>query len=485
MSDAEPIIYWFRHDLRLTDLPGLHAALASGRPVLPCYVLDDDSPGERRLGGASRWWLHHSLAALQQDLAEKGAPLLLLHGDTRKLLPELARRVGATDIYCSRGYEPWAAQLEQTLFESLQQDDVTLKRFPGYLLFEPESICNQSDKPFRVFTPFWKHCLKTATPREPSALPSTCNFQEGDSESVTLKALDLLPQNPDWAAGWADLWQPGSAGARNALQGFLADGLNNYRDERDVPGKASTSKLSPHLHFGEISPVQVWHTVKQATAGQAGPESQAQKFLAEVGWREFNTHLLWHFPHIAEGPFNAAFSAFPWQQNAAMLHQWQRGETGYPIVDAGMRELWQTGYMHNRVRMVCASFLTKHLLLHWRHGEQWFWDTLLDADMANNLGGWQWSAGCGADAAPYFRIFNPILQGKKFDGKGEYVRRWIPELAQLPDRYLHEPWAAPAEVLETAAVELGETYPQPIVDHAEARQTALNAYAAMKNDDAG
>lgn len=480
VSMPNPIIYWFRQDLRTTDLPGLAAAVATGQPLLACYILDDASPGEHRPGSASRWWLHHSLTALSAELDKLGIPLVLRRGATASELGRLIEESGADALYCARQYEPWARQLEQQLHQDLQQS-VTFKRFPGALLFEPENISNQSGQPFKVFTPFWRHCRNGEPPPAPRPAPRAARGFAGSIAGDSLDGWQLCPKDPDWAATWTSLWQPGSAGAHSRLETFLAAGVNDYSEGRDHPARDTTSRLSPHLHFGEISPRQVWHEAMALAAGDAACREQIDKFLSELGWREFSYHLLHHFPDLAEQPFKPQFKRFPWLGDSAALTAWQRGQTGYPIVDAGMRELWQTGYMHNRVRMVVASFLTKHLLIHWRAGARWFWDTLVDADLANNSCGWQWVAGSGADASPYFRIFNPVTQGEKFDEQGIYIRRWVPELAGLPDRYLNRPWAAPKDVLADAGVCLGASYPGPIVDHKAAREAALAAYAAIKD----
>ncbi len=477
-----PIIYWFRQDLRTRDLPGLLAAAATGRPLLACYILDDLSPGEHALGSASRWWLHHSLEALAAELATLGGTLVLRNGPAPDVLGELLDETGADTIYCSRLYEPWADELEQVLHQSLEARAVTFKRFPGSLLFEPGTVLNQSGSAFKVFTPFWRHCRSADSPRAPRPRPTNINWHQQTPAGDTLANWTLLPRKPDWAKGWSDLWEPGSAGAQKRLKQFLAGPVADYTDGRNHPAREATSRLSPHLHFGEISPRTLWHRAQDLAASDPGSQQQIDKFLSEMGWREFSHHLLHHFPHISSQPFKPQFSQFPWLGNEAALQAWQMGQTGYPIVDAGMRELWQTGYMHNRIRMVVASFLTKHLLVHWRSGARWFWDTLLDADLANNSCGWQWVAGSGADASPYFRIFNPVIQGEKFDAQGDYVRQWIPELALLPDRYLNKPWEAPAAVLEAAGVTLGENYPEPLVDHKAARESALAAYASIKGD---
>ena len=478
---TSPIIYWYRQDLRTHDLPGLIAAAATGQPVIPCYILDDQAPGEWSPGGASRWWLHHSLASLGRDIAGAGGTLVLRSGNTGEELQKLIQETGAAEVYCSRHYEPWAAALEKQLHDDLDAAGVTLKRYGGNLLFEPEQISNQSGLPFKVFTPFWKHCLKMPEPAAPRPVPESITWLQGVLHSVPLDDLELRPRQPDWAAAWTDQWQPGSQGAAKKLQSFLQNGIENYSEGRNHPALDCTTRLSPHLHYGEISPRQLWHSARQTAATRPQLDSQVAKFLSEMGWREFSHHLLHHFPELDAQPFKERFAHFPWMSNDQGLQAWQRGQTGYPLVDAGMRELWHTGYMHNRVRMIAASFLTKHLLIHWRVGAKWFWDTLLDANLANNSCGWQWVAGSGADASPYFRIFNPILQGQKFDAQGEYIRHWVPELAAMPDRYLNNPWDAPAAILDSAGVHLGSTYPLPIVDHAKARESALAAYGALKN----
>jgi deoxyribodipyrimidine photo-lyase len=474
-----PIIYWFRQDLRLQDLPGLAAAAASGVPVIPCYILDDAAPGDWAPGAASRWWLHHSLAALAGEISELGGTLVLRSGDTRSHLEQLIADSGARAVYCSRQYEPWAAGLERELHQSLANEGVTFKRYPGTLIHEPEHISNQSGQPFRVFTPFWRKCRSVIpAPPGPALNAEVCWF-DAPLDSDILEDWSLAPEDPDWAAHWPRWWRPGSGGAREKLRHFLEEGLDNYAEGRDHPALDCTTRLSPHLHFGEISPRQVWQTVLEAAVSAPALDQQVEKFLSELGWREFSHHLLHHFPDMSDQAFKPQFRQFPWIADEHKLRSWQRGQTGYPMVDAGMRELWQTGYMHNRVRMIVASFLTKHLLIHWRVGAKWFWDTLVDADLANNSCGWQWVAGSGADASPYFRIFNPVLQGKKFDVRGEYIRRWVPELKELPDRYLCRPWEAPEAVLLQAGVTLGDSYPHPLVQHEYAREAALSAYASL------
>lgn len=476
---STPVIFWYRQDLRTHDLPGLSAAAATGQPIIPCYILDDISPGQWHIGSASRWWLHHSLLSLDADLAELGGALVLRRGEAMEVLSQLLEETGARDIYCTRMYEPWAAALEQRLHSSFSAQDVCFKRFGGSLLHEPEQIANLSGQPYKVFTPFWRRCRAQPEPALPQPLPDSAAWWTGPVEREDFNSWQLCPHEPDWAAQWPQWWTPGDAGAQQKLRAFLDEGLDNYSDGRNHPALDCTTRLSPHLHYGEISPREVWHRARTAAAHVPALEEEVAKFLSEMGWREFSYHLMHHFPGIPEQAFKAPFRQFPWQADAGKLQAWQRGQTGYPLVDAGMRELWQTGYMHNRVRMIVASFLTKHLLIHWREGANWFWHTLLDADLANNSSGWQWVAGSGADASPYFRIFNPIAQGQKFDAEGAYIRRWVPELSALPDRHLNCPWETPQAVLDEAGIVLGEDYPLPIVEHKAARESALAAYASL------
>lgn len=477
----EPIIFWYRQDLRLDDLPGLAAASATGRPVIPCYILDDVSPGDWRIGSAGRWWLHYSLTALKGEFSKRGGFLVLRRGEALSVLEQLAQETGAQDIYCTRMYEPWAVKLEKKLHEHLEGKGIKLKRYGGALLHEPESIRNKSGQPYKVFTPFWRQCRAMPEPIAPKSLGADTRWWNKAIDSDNIDNWALCPSAPDWATGWKQLWQPGSAGALDRLTTFLHATVDNYSEGRNHPALDHTSRLSPHIHFGEISPRTVWYSTLRTAAGDPALEKEVEKFMSELGWREFSHSLMHHFPRIQERAFKESFDAFPWLGDETHLRAWQKGLTGYPMVDAGMRELWRTGYMHNRVRMIAASFLTKHLLIHWRKGAEWFWDTLLDADLANNSCGWQWVAGSGADASPYFRIFNPIAQGKKFDAHGGYIRRWIPELKNLPDRYLFSPWEAPKDILEEANVVLGKDYPLPIVEHSVARESALTAYATLKD----
>jgi deoxyribodipyrimidine photo-lyase len=475
VNDARPILYWFRSDLRTADLPGLSAAVQSGRPVVPCYVLDDDGGGGRPLGSASRWWLHHSLESLGAELATIGLRLVLRRGDTARQLGSLVRETDASAVYCSRGLCATGASLEESLQTALGATGVDFKRYPGTVLLQPEQVATGDGSPYRVFTPFWRRCRELVPADPPLAAPARCVVSAPSVRSAALSDLDLLPQRPNWAAHWPELWSPGVPGAHRRLEAFLEDRAAIYRDGRNFPAAEATSRLSPHLRFGEISPRQVWWRVRRHQAEHPSTHDQLDKFLSELGWREFSYHLLFHFPHIVSEPFRDNFRAFPWRDDPQALELWQQGRTGYPIVDAGMRELWHTGYMHNRVRMVVASFLCKHLLLPWQEGEAWFHDTLVDADPANNACGWQWAAGSGADAAPYFRIFNPTLQGQKFDTKGIYVRRWVPELKHVPQKHIHQPEPAQPDLLLDEA-----PYPPPMVDHKTARQRALEAYDTIK-----
>lgn len=478
-----PLILWFRRDLRLSDNPALAAAAATGDPVVPVFILDEVSNGVRPLGSASRWWLHHSLASLANGVSDLGSPLVLRRGPADAVLQQLIEETGAKGVFWNRLYDAASVDRDTRIKQDLQGSGRIAESFNGSLLHEPWTIKTKTGKPYSVFTPFWKAILALGDPGATEQTPEQMKAPDNPVDSDTLDDWNLLPTNPDWAGGLRDMWKPGEQTAQIQLRTFHDTALPDYGDGRDIPGANGTSMMSPHLHFGEISPRQIWRATRfWADAKELSAASgTAQAYLREIGWREFNQHLQFHFPNLPMQNVNQRFDAFPWVDDADALAAWQRGRTGYPIVDAGMRELWETGWMHNRVRMVVASFLVKHLRIHWRQGEDWFWDTLVDADPANNAGNWQWVAGCGFDAAPYFRIFNPILQGERFDTDGRYVRRWVPEIADLPDKYLHKPWEAPAALLEEAGIRLGDTYPSPIVDHKAARQTALDAYGALKN----
>lgn len=478
------VILWFRKDLRLSDNPALQAALAAHASIIPVYIFDDATDGRWKPGAASRWWLHHSLDALDARLRERNSRLILAQGESQKVIAELLAKTKATSVYWSRCYEPHAVARDKRIKAELVAKGVEAKTFNSALLFEPQNIANKQGGPFQVFTPYWRHCLAQPVAEEVSAVPRAALPAPAVwPRSLALAELELLPRLK-WADGFGDIWTPGQEGAQKRLQVFLKKKAAVYDEARDIPSEDATSGLSPHLHFGEIGPRQIW-AAAQALSKDSGIfplNNGVQRFLTEVGWREFAHHLLYHFPDTPERPLRKQFEKFAWAKDhdGSKLRAWQQGQTGYPIVDAGMRQLWQTGWMHNRVRMIVASFLVKHLRLSWTHGAAWFWDTLVDADLANNTLGWQWSAGCGADAAPYFRIFAPVTQGEKFDPEGSYVRRWVPELAKVPAKFLHRPWEAPADLLARAEVVLGATYPRPIVDHATARSEALTAFKALR-----
>lgn len=471
-----PIILWFRQDLRLADNPALSDAVQSGAPIIPVYILDDINAGEWAMGGASRVWLHHSLTALNKTI---GGHLSCFSGDAHAVMERLVKETGASGVYWNRCYEPWRMARDAAIKTTLESAGITVKSFNGALLYEPWQVKKDDGTPYRVFTPYFRRgCIAAGEPPLPLAAPKAMNFIPASGQGA-IAALDLLPRTPRWDQKMEQYWAIGESGARQRLNDFLDDGLRNYKDGRNNPAENYVSRLSPHLHFGEISPRTAWHAVRQRMIPD-GVERDGDHFLSELGWREFSHSLLYYNHTLPTEPLQTRFNAFPWVNDPAGLRAWQRGMTGYPIVDAGMRELWETGYMHNRVRMIVGSFLVKDLLLHWSHGEKWFWDCLFDADLANNAASWQWIAGCGADAAPYFRIFNPVGQGEKFDPDGLYVRRWCPELAKLPNDLIHCPWDAEPLILKQAGITLGKTYPRPIVDHKAARAKALTAFQTTK-----
>lgn len=462
-----PVIMWFRQDLRLSDHPALAAAAAAG-PVIPVFVLDDETPGEWSWGGASRWWLHRSLENLSRDV-----PLVVCRGRADAALASVFKSTGAKALCFTRDYAPWSAALEQRIKSACDAAGASCHRYGGFLLHEPETIRTGAGDFFKVYTPFSRACFTKGEPRAAKGKVSVTWASHG-LDRPPLNSFGLLPRRPNWASGFETVWQPGEAGARLRLARFLEEGLKGYAEGRDRTDLQHTSQLSPHLHWGEISPHQVWQAIRQAMDASGGQlDRDGEKFLKEVLWREFAYHLIHHVPSFPDTPFRHEFTDFPWRHDEAALGRWQRGETGYPIVDAGMRELWTTGIMHNRVRMITASFLIKHLLQPWTAGERWFWDTLVDADIGNNAASWQWVAGCGADAAPYFRIFNPVLQGEKFDPNGDYVRRWLPELRDVPADVIHRPWEMTLPP---------KAYPAPMVDHARARARALGSFSAIKKD---
>jgi deoxyribodipyrimidine photo-lyase len=446
-------IVWFRHDLRIDDNPALAAAAKRG-PVVPVFIWTPDEEAPWEPGAASRWWLHQSLEKLAASLEKLGTPLVIRRGPTLAALESLVKETGATHVAWNRRYEPAVIARDTAIKKKLAAAGLDVESFNGSLLFEPMHVATKEGKPYQVFTPFWRALLGRDEPAEPVAGPRKLAAAAAKLKTLGIDELGLLPAI-DWAGTMRKTWAPGEAGAKRRLEAFLAAGLGGYGSERDRPDHEGTSSLSPHLHLGEVSPRRVWHAVREAVGGKPAAKisGSPEVYLRELGWREFANHLLYHFPHTTDAPLRADYARFPWANDPVGLRAWQRGRTGFPIVDAGMRQLWATGWMHNRVRMIVASFLVKDLRVSWLEGAKWFWDTLVDADLAANTLGWQWAAGCGADAAPYFRIFNPTSQAEKFDPDGEYVRAWVD--------------VEPAE------------YPEPIVDHAQARLRALEALKAV------
>ncbi|MBL95403.1 MAG: Deoxyribodipyrimidine photo-lyase [Alphaproteobacteria bacterium MarineAlpha3_Bin5] len=464
-------IHWFRLDLRLSDNPALTNS-AKHRHVLPIYIFDDLNSSEFKMGRASRWWLHHSLASLEASLEGN---LSIYHGEPLDILNDIVARFNVKSVYWNRCYEPWRIVGDRRIKENLKAKGIEVESANGSLLWEPWTVKKQDGSFYKVFTPFYrKGCLGAEVPRDPLDPPQNVQYHKDEEFSLNLDALQLLP-HIRWDKKMVQHWNIGEGGARVRFQEFINEGLPHYKDGRNVPAKPYVSRLSPHLHFGEISPNQLWYGVKSISADQ-----NIEHFCSELGWREFSYSQLYYNPKLPRENLQSRFNAFPWFDNESLLRAWQKGRTGIPMVDAGMRELWQTGYMHNRVRMIVGSFLVKNLRLHWHYGARWFWDTLVDADLANNSAGWQWIAGCGADASPFFRIFNPATQGQKFDPDGRYIRRFVPEIAMLPDKYLFSPWKAEGYVLENANVQLDITYPSPIIDLKQSREAALAAFQSLK-----
>lgn len=464
-------IVWFRRDLRLADNPALDHARRAHAAVVPVFIWDPDAEGDWSPGAASRWWLHHALAHLDDRLRQRGSRLIIARGNTAAELERIGRAVGAEAVYWNRLYEPAYVGRDQTLKRQLLDSGVSARSFGGSLLFEPWHLLKADDSPYLVFTPFWKQMQKRWTPMLAAPEPRELSAPERWPATLKLSELALLPAS-SWASGFESRWTPGELAARTRLERFVGEAVEHYQSARDRPDRHGSSRLSPHLHFGELSPAQVVRALDDA--GEL-PQGQGRwSFLREIAWREFSSHLLFHFPTLPDEPLKDQFSAFPWRVQADYagdLRAWQQGCTGIPMVDAGMRELWQTGWMHNRVRMIVASFLTKNLLIPWQEGAKWFWDTLVDADLANNSAGWQWTAGCGADAAPFFRVFNPVLQGEKFDPEGAYVRRWVPELSGRSAKRLHQ---------ARESSERGLDYPSARVDLKGSRERALAAYAEIR-----
>jgi len=473
-------IVWFRQDLRLADNPALFAAVKASQKVLCVYIHNPDEEGKWPPGGATKWWLNHSLQSLSQSLKKSGARLDLFTGNSKEVLLELAEQTKAEAIFWNRRYEPHTIDRDTQIKKALTAQGIKAESFNGSLLLEPHEVANKQGKPFQVYTPFWRACYEHLIPTPLVETPGDFRSPPTPKGIVSLTDLKLLSKIR-WDSGMEKAWVPGEEGAWKRLEDWISL-APKYDSLRNQPDEGGTSRLSPYLHFGELSPRQIWHRIlekfrlEEGTALPGGIEVYAK----EIVWREFGYHLMFHFPRTPLEPLRATYAKFPWNKDRSLLKDWQKGKTGYPMVDAGMRQLWHTGWMHNRVRMIVASFLVKHLLLPWQDGTRWFWDTLVDADLASNTLGWQWSAGCGADAAPYFRIFNPITQGEKFDPNGDYVRTWVPELAGLDATWIHKPWEAPPFVLASAKIELGKTYPKPIVDHAKARARALDALATLR-----
>jgi deoxyribodipyrimidine photo-lyase len=465
---TQTCLVWFRQDLRLADNLALRAALETDLPIFCIFIADETTPAEMQLGGASKWWLHQSLTTLDHDLQQRGNKLLLYRGNPHVILQELITKLNITKIFWNRCYDAHAIARDKKIKATLLKDNIEVQSFNSHLLFEPWTILNQAGQPYKVFTPFWKKGCLSNSQNWPQSFPipkkirGISHFPLSDS----LISWKLLPTHPNWASQFYNEWQPGEAGAHKRLKHFMDIGILDYKELRDFPAQEKVSRLSPHLHWGEIAPWRIWNELEnELHSNRQLVTANVENFQSELGWREFSYYLLYHFPQLPTDNFRSEFNQFPWKKNSHALKAWQQGKTGYPLVDAGMRQLWQTGWMHNRVRMVVASFLVKDLRLHWHEGARWFWDTLVDADLANNSASWQWVAGCGVDAAPYFRIFNPITQSEKFDPSGEYIRRWVPELRELDSKMIHTPWKIPSL-----------NYPEPIVNHDEARIAALQAY---------
>ena len=470
----ETRILWFRQDLRLADNPALVAALADGARILPIYILDDSQAWP--IGGAGRWWLHHSLAALAVGLGRQGATLVLRRGDPAQILPALATEIGATAIHAGIAHEPAWRAADAAVAAALPHA-TRLHLHRTATLIDPDRIRSQTNTIYGMYTPFARAVEALGEPPDPLAAPASIPATTAASDR--LEDWHLLPTRPDWAGGLRALWTPGDLAAETRLKLFVTAAVSRYGTGRNLPGEDGTSMLSAHLHWGELSPRTVWHASRTET-----DTPDHHTYRRELIWRDFSAYLLWHHPSLPEAPLRPAFGKLPFRKDPSELAAWHDGRTGVPIVDAGMRQLWQTGWMHNRVRMIAASFLVKHLLISWQEGEAWFWDTLVDADLASNAASWQWIAGTGIDSQPFFRVFNPVTQGQKFDGDGAYVRRFVPELAALPDRYLHAPWTAPRQELSRANVVLGKTYPEPLIDLAAGRDRALDAYRRTVKDQA-
>jgi len=480
------LLVWLRNDLRLADNPALHQAVHDADTVIPVFLWSPDEEGDWAPGGAHCWWLHESLTSLRDSLRDHGSDLVLRAGGSHTVLQELIEETGAGGVYWNQRHVPALDARDEDLMHHLKSQDLDAKRFAARLLHDPDAIETTTGGPYHVYTPFWRKFNKLLEQTRASTppLPKPSLEETAPSSWPTSHGLEALKLRPeirdgvDWAEGLRSFWTPGEDAAHARLDAFLEDRIGNYDTARNRPDKDGTSRLSPYLHHGELSPRQVWDAVHEASPD--GIDEDAESFLREIVWREFSYHLLHHYPETTTEPLKDKFADFPWVENGDALKRWQNGQTGFPIIDAGMRQLYETGWMHNRVRMIVGSFLTKDLRIHWHHGARWFWDTLVDGDLASNTMGWQWAAGSGADAQPFFRIFNPVSQSERHDPNGDYIRRYLPELADLPTTYLHAPWEAPSGALKAAGVSLGQTYPEPMVDHSAAREEALEAYEQIK-----
>ena len=471
-------IFWFRQDLRLEDNLGLYEAGEKG-DVMAVYIFDEDNNKDFKMGAASRWWLHHSLSKLNQKLDNK---LNIYNGNSRDLILKLVKENNIDNVYWNRCYEPSRIKDDSEIKSALKNININCQSFKASLLFEPWEVTKDDGSYYKVFTPFYKKgYVNSAPPRPPLPIPEKLNLIKEKSHATTIDQLNLLG-SINWYHKMEKIWKIGEDAAKKRFDDFLKNGLENYKEGRNFPAKNNVSILSPHLHFGEISPNYIWHKVQDKNISDKIPSQDINHFLSELAWREFSYYLLYHFQGLPRQNFQPKFDQFPWQKDDILLKAWQKGQTGYPIIDAGMRQLWQTGYMHNRVRMIVGSFLVKNLLLHWHDGAEWFWDCLVDADLANNSASWQWIAGSGADAAPYFRVFNPLLQSEKFDPDGTYIKHFVPELKDMPTPHLFKPWQAPESILKSAKVTLGKDYPKPVIDLDDSRNLALQAYKLIKID---
>ena len=470
-------LYWIRRDFRLQDNAALAAAIERGDPILPVYLLETSKDASWPMGGASKWWLHRALEEAAAGWREREGQLLIRStADPLDTLLEIAKATNAKRVVWNRRYEPEERECDATVKRGLRDAGIEADSYQNALLVEPHTIGTGEGKPYKVYTPFWKACQKRELPQPVKVPMNNLKVYQGQIKSDAIPSLELLPKH-HWYRKMEDSWKVGEQEAQRLAQTFLKERVKAYSEQRDLPAEVGTSRLSPYLHWGHIGPRTLAYELRQTHDTASGG---ALVYLKELYWREFAYNVLYHFPHTSDQPLRPEFSDFPWQEDDQALRAWQRGETGYPIVDAGMRELYATGWMHNRVRMVVASFLVKHLLQPWQAGARWFWDTLVDADLASNSLGWQWSAGCGADAAPYFRVFNPILQSSKFDPEGDYLKRWLPELSSLSEKHIHAPWEASSSVLSGASVRLGKDYPKPIIDHKAGRERALKAFELFK-----